>query len=74
MENGQNIKVYTDDIMGWEDAILVEQYDVITKGSIERWGLETESGAFLVRYVKASNELKKDGCGYLSNLQEVKVC
>lgn len=74
MENGQEVKVYTDDIMGWEDAILVERYSVLRKGSIERWGIETESGAFLVRYIKdSSNKLQKDGCGYI-NAEEVQKC
>lgn len=74
MESGQEVKVYTDDIMGWEDAILVDRYSVLEKNVLERWGIETESGTFIVRYIKNSGALKQDGCGYLSNIKEVKKC
>lgn len=75
MEYGNKVKVFTDEVVGWEDAILVDRYSIVEKNIVERWGIETESGVFIVRYVKASKELKQDGCGYLvSNAEEVLTC
>lgn len=65
MKTNQVIKVYTDCIVGWEFGVLIEQYDIVEEGVLERWLIQTETGTKIVRYVKNSKELRKNGCGYV---------
>ncbi len=61
----QIVKVYDGDLVGFTTARLINKYGVVEEEVLERWAMETEQGAILIRYVKNHSDAMRDGCGYI---------
>ena len=73
MEKGQVVKVYDGDLIGFTTAVLKELNEVVERGVLERWTMETEDGTQLVRFVRNHSNAAKDGCGYILEEEEEEI-
>lgn len=65
MKANQEVIVYDGDLIGYTTATLINRYEVVEAGVLEKWSMYTKEGSVLIRYVKNHSNKMKDGCGYI---------
>ena len=66
-KKGQTVIVYDGDLIGFTTATLEEKYETIDEKA-ERWKMKTNEGYELVRIVRDTCKIKKDGSAYISKI------
>lgn len=74
-KKGQIVIVYDGDLIGFTTATLEKKYETLEDGKVERWKMKTNEGYELVRIVRDTCEIKKDGSAYISKIvpEELKL-
>lgn len=65
MKPNQEVIVYDGDLIGYTTATLINRYEVVEAGVLEKWAMVTSQGSILIRYVKNHSDKMKDGCAYM---------
>ena len=72
-KKGQAVIVYDGDLVGFTIATLEKKCGVIEEGKVERWTMKTKEGYELVRLVKDSYKIVKDGSAYIATIEPEKL-